>query len=412
VKPVLAIAIASCAGAALAAAPNPMPPEAFTAKTLANGLTVIVRRVPGPLTAASLWVRAGSADGPDGVAHALEHVLFKGGEGVPAGSVDAAAEAAGGQITANTYREAARFRSVFPAEGLETTLKALADLVRPPAVSEADWLAERGIMLEELARPETDAAVSVRNRANARLFSPSSPVAGTPAGLMRLTPADIRAFHKATYVPHRMTLVIVGDVREETALAAAERTLGALPGGASGPPGPRRSLPVTQRPPAAFEAVEDGHAELGVACLATGVEPAVMDVLARILRNRLSATLSGIADRVEVSYASGRAPVLTLMAIGPESARSRLAGALNDIVTASPDFSPAEVASAVWDLSWTWWLGKESPAVQADAVGLAAVQGRWQAATDYPDRLAVVTAKDLAGAAHRVFGEVPERPLP
>lgn len=389
-----------------------MPPEAFTAKTLTNGLTVVVRRLPGPLTAASLWVRAGSADGPDGVAHALEHMLFKGGEGVPAGAVDSAAEAVGGQITANTYREAARFRSVFPAESLEPTLKALADLVRPPAVSEADWLAERRIMLEELARPETDAAVSVRNRANARLFSPSSPVAGTPAGLMRLTPADIRAFHKAAYTPGRMTLVIVGDVAEDAALSAAERTLGRLQGTPSERSGPRRSPPLTHRPPAATEAVADGRAALGIACLAPGVEPAVMDVLARILRDRLTATLSGSADRVEVTYASGRAPVLTLMAIGPADARRRLAGALNDIVAAAPDFAPAEVASAVWDLSWTWWLAKESPAVQADTVGLAAAQGRWQAATDYPDRLASVTAQDVAGAARRIFGEIPERFFP
>jgi Predicted Zn-dependent peptidases len=197
---------------------------------LANGLQVIVERVPNaPLTAIEVWVRVGVAQETaetSGVAHLLEHLLFRGAVGLPPDAVDRAFENAGGVLDAFTERDWTRFRaSVLPdrwREPLQILLRSLLSPALPPDALEKE---RRLILHDEYALHHADPIRTARYALFAERFPQHPyglPLLGHPDTLARLDIEVVRRFHQAHYRPDRMVVVVVGAVETDAVRQAVE----------------------------------------------------------------------------------------------------------------------------------------------------------------------------------------------
>ena len=200
---------------------------------LANGLQLIVERVPNaPLTAVEVWVRVGVAQETaetSGVAHLLEHLLFRGAAGLPPDALDSAFENAGGILDAFTERDWTRFRaSVLPDRWREPLQILLRSLLAPALPADALELERRLILRDEYALHHADPIRPARYALFAERFPQHPyglPLLGNPDTLARLDIEAVRRFHHAHYRPDRMVVVVVGAVETDAVRQVVEHAL-------------------------------------------------------------------------------------------------------------------------------------------------------------------------------------------
>ena len=204
---------------------------------LANGLQVIVERAPNaPLTAIEVWVRVGVAQETaetSGVAHLLEHLLFRGAVGLPPDALDSAFENAGGVLDAFTERDWTRFRaSVLPDRWREPLQTLLRSLLVPALSADALELERQLILRDEYALHNADPIRPARYALFAERFPQHPyglPLLGDPSVLANITIDAIRQFHQAHYRPDRMVVVVVGAVETDAVRQAVEHALSIIP---------------------------------------------------------------------------------------------------------------------------------------------------------------------------------------
>ncbi|WP_198971409.1 M16 family metallopeptidase [Xylophilus sp. ASV27] len=205
--------------------------------TLANGLTVIVkpdRRAPTAVQ--MVWVRVGSmdeVDGTSGVAHMLEHMMFKGTPSVPAGEFSRRVAALGGRENAFTTRDYTGYYQQIPASRLEEVMQLEADRFAHNQWPDAEFTKERQVVTEERRmRTEDNPRAQMGEVLNAQVWLASPyrrPVIGWMSDIAAYTADDVRAFHQRWYVPANAALVVAGDVDPAQVLRWAEATYGRIP---------------------------------------------------------------------------------------------------------------------------------------------------------------------------------------
>ena len=223
--------------AAAAAAPGP---QQFT---LANGMTLIVqpdRR--SPTAVQMVWVRVGSmdeVDGTSGVAHALEHMMFKGTKDIKPGEFSRRVAQLGGQENAFTTRDYTGYYQQIPVGSLEQIMKLESDRFANNHWPDSEFKKEIEVIKEERRmRTEDQPRAVLMEQLMAATFVASPyhrPVIGWMSDLDALTPGDVRDFHGRWYVPGNATIVIAGDVDVAKVRAWAEKYYGSIPA---------RALPV------------------------------------------------------------------------------------------------------------------------------------------------------------------------
>jgi predicted Zn-dependent peptidase len=204
---------------------------------LANGLQVIVERIPNaPLTAVEVWVRVGVAQETaetSGVAHLLEHLLFRGAVGLPPDALDSAFENAGGILDAFTERDWTRFRaSVLPDRWREPLQTLLRCLLAPALPADALERERRLILRDEYALHHADPIRPARYALFAERFPQHPyglPLLGDPDTLARLDIEAVRQFHRAHYRPDRMVVVVVSAVETDAVRQVVEHALSIIP---------------------------------------------------------------------------------------------------------------------------------------------------------------------------------------
>ena len=226
------VVIAVCASApALAQTPAPV-----TQFTLPNGLTVIVKPDHrSPTVAHMLWVRVGSmdeVDGTSGVAHALEHMMFKGTPTIKPGEFSRRVAALGGQENAFTSRDNTGFYQQIPANKLEDVMRLESDRFAHSQWSDDEFKREIEVVKEERRmRTEESPRAQLYEQANAVTFLASPyrrPIVGWMSDLDAMTPADVRSFYQRWYVPANAALVVAGDVDVSRVKKLAEKYYGAM----------------------------------------------------------------------------------------------------------------------------------------------------------------------------------------
>ena len=215
-------------------AQSPPQAEQFT---LPNGLTLIVkpdRRAPTAVH--MLWLRVGSmdeVDGTSGVAHLLEHMMFKGTPTVKAGDFSRRVAALGGRENAFTNKDYTGYYQQIPAARLEEVMKLEADRFANNAWPDEEFVRELEVVKEERRmRTEDNPRALIEEALDATVFVASGyrrPVVGWMSDLDAMTPADARDFYRRWYVPVNAVVVVAGDVDVAQVRSLAEKYYGVLP---------------------------------------------------------------------------------------------------------------------------------------------------------------------------------------
>jgi len=218
--------------------------EAVVATTLDNGLRVLLLEDHrSPIVTVQMWYRVGSrneARGATGIAHFLEHLMFRGtatrGPGVFARIV----ERNGGQDNAFTSQDVTSYYVNLAADRLDLVLELEADRMHNLLLDPTIIASEREVVIEERrTRTEDDPGGSLGEEVSATAFRAhpyGQPIIGWTTDLTRITPEEIRAFYRAYYVPNNAILVAVGDFRAAEALAKVKAAFDPIPRGAAPPP--------------------------------------------------------------------------------------------------------------------------------------------------------------------------------
>jgi len=205
--------------------------DKVTSFTLDNGMqVVVVEDHRAPVVQHMVWYKAGSADEPkgqSGVAHFLEHLLFKATETMEAGELSATVAANGGRDNAFTsYDYTAYFQRV-AADRLELMMKMEADRMKNIRLTESDIVTERDVILEERnQRTENNPRALFGEQMNAAQYLNHRygvPIIGWKHEMEMLDLDDALSFYSTYYSPNNAILVVSGDVDPEQVRTLAER---------------------------------------------------------------------------------------------------------------------------------------------------------------------------------------------
>ncbi|XDZ51187.1 M16 family metallopeptidase [Neisseriaceae bacterium CLB008] len=214
-----------------------LPIQAKTlTQSLDNGLKVIIKEDHrAPVAVSQIWYRVGSVDelnGTTGLSHALEHLMFKGTDSVPAGEFSRLVAATGGQFNAFTSQDQTVYYETTAASALPQMLKLEADRMANLNFSDEAFTNEMDVIKEERRMRTDDTPGGVLWEgllANAFIASPSRlPVIGWMNDLDHMQANDLRDWYKQWYAPNNATVIIVGDVNAEETLAVIKREFGGL----------------------------------------------------------------------------------------------------------------------------------------------------------------------------------------
>lgn len=204
---------------------------------LDNGMTVWVKPDHrSPTVTHMVWYRVGSrdeVDGTSGVAHVLEHMMFRGTPAVPNGDFSRQVAQAGGDDNAFTSYDMTAYFQQIPNQALPQMMRMEADRMRNLTLLEADFLKELEVVKEE-RRMRTDerprSQLWERLRATTYMADPyHRPVIGWMSDLDAMTVADARAFYETWYRPDNAAVIIVGDVDPDEVFKLAQQTYGQIP---------------------------------------------------------------------------------------------------------------------------------------------------------------------------------------
>ena len=361
-------------------------------RRLACGLTVgLVERRQAPIVSTVLCYRAGAAVEPPalaGLAHFLEHMMFKGSARYGAGEVDRITQRLGGDNNAYTSHDATLYQFSFAADRWREAIAMEADRMAGLRLEPEQVEAERQVILEELAMLHDDPWDALELAVVAEHYGEhpyGRPVLGHRRTLRRIGGGELAEFHRRHYRPSGAVLAIVGEVGEE-AFAAVEEGFGAAVAATAGP---AAAAPV---PPGAAAGgggrVELRRGELARLLVALPAPPAIepgyaalrllLTVLAGGRSSRLHRLLveehrlcSSVGAEVDETVAPGVALLACELLPGapPAETERRLLGALGRLIADGP--SEEEQRRARRQLVADWVFSRETVVQEAMATAAA-----------------------------------------
>ena len=274
--------------------------------TLSNGLKVIVKTDRrAPVVVSQVWYRAGSMDesyGATGVAHVLEHMMFKGTREVPAGEFSKRIAAAGGRENAFTSRDHTAYFQTLQKDRLELALKLEADRMANLVLSADEFAKEINVVMEERRmRTEDSAQARLYEAMMATAYQTHPyrhPVIGWMDDLKNMTVDDARRWYESWYSPNNATLVVAGDVDPAQVFAWSQQYFGAIPSRALPERKPQREpeqsgmKQVTVKAPAKLPVVALVWHAPRLADPAADSDPSALEILAGVLDGHASARLN------------------------------------------------------------------------------------------------------------------------
>ena len=405
--------------------------------TLSNGMALLVqpdRRAPTAMH--MVWLRVGSmdeVDGTSGVAHVLEHMLFKGTKKVPVGDFSRRVAALGGQENAFTSRDYTGYYQQIPSSKLEDVMQLESDRFAHNQWPDEEFRKELEVVKEERRmRTDDQPRALLMEQLHAAVFTASPyhrPIVGWMSDLDAMTPNDAREFYQRWYVPANAAVVVAGDVDVPRVRALAEKYYGSIPARAvpvrkprTEPvqPGLRRLIvkapaeqayvalafrvPSLQRLDALTDSDQDALALVMLSAVLSGYDGA-----------RLERALSQGADRVADTSGSsadvlGRGPSLFYLSGVP--AQGKTAAQVEEALRAQvarvarEGVNPAELERVKTQWMASMVYQRDSLSSQANDLGSNWVQGL---PLDAQERslalLRKVTPAQVQAVAQRYFGD-------
>jgi len=203
----------------------------YLKKTLKNNLRIVLVPMPSLESAiVTLWVKIGSRfekEKEAGLSHFLEHMVFKGSRKRPsAEAISKEVDSIGAEINAGTSKEWTNFHIRSRASVIEKSFDILSDIVLEPLLLEKEIKKEKGVILEEIAMYEDTPLIKIYDIFDAAVYAGSTlarDVAGTKETVSGLKREDFIRYRKRYYYPENMLLTVVGNFKEKTILALAEK---------------------------------------------------------------------------------------------------------------------------------------------------------------------------------------------
>lgn len=215
------------------AAPSQLPASVHT---LENGLTVIHQQIiTTGVVVVDVWAKAGALAEPlewSGVAHFLEHMIFKGTADIPPGWFDYVVETRGGLTNAATSHDYAHYFIVIAADHVAEVLPVFASLLLQAAIPDDEFERERAVVLEEIRQSYDDpdwVALQALNELVYPNHAYGRSVLGSPDSLHRQSPEDMRRFHRAHYQPEGLSVVVVGNITANQTLDLVAESFAEFP---------------------------------------------------------------------------------------------------------------------------------------------------------------------------------------
>jgi zinc protease len=399
---------------------------------LKNGMKVIVKEDHrAPTVAHMVWYKAGSMDehnGTTGVAHALEHMMFKGTKTLKPGEFSQRVAALGGRENAFTSKDYTGYYQQIEKSKLEKVMALEADRMANLVLDKEEFSREIRVVMEERRwRTEDQPIPLVYEALNATAFMAHPyhhPIAGWMSDLQNMTVQDAKAWYERWYAPNNAVMVVTGDVDAKQVLALAEKHFGKIS---------RKAVPVTkpqEEPPqrGIRRVTVKAPAENPYVVLAFKVpalrdvekddESHALDVLAAILDGydnaRLNAKLvrtDRVANSAGAGYANiARGPVLFLLDGTPAAGTTteQLAKLLRAEVAriASEGVSEQELKRVKAQLIAGQIYKRDSIFGQAMEIGTMEMAGLSHTKIDrIIDKLKGVTAEQVKTVAQKYFGD-------
>ncbi len=224
--------------------------------TLANGMRgVVIPDNRAPVITHMVWYRVGAADEPrgvSGIAHFLEHLMFKATDKIAAGEFSKIVSRLGGQDNAFTGHDATAYFQRVSKDRLPTVMKMEADRMVNLKLTEKEVLTERDVILEERrSRIENSPAAILDEQMSAALYQSHPykiPVIGWEHEMAQLSPQDALSFYKLHYAPNNAILVVSGDVSVDEVKKMAEAAFGGIPANPAIMPRKRPTEPEHRAP--------------------------------------------------------------------------------------------------------------------------------------------------------------------
>ncbi len=387
---------------------------------LDNGLTVVVgENHAAELVTLQAWVKAGSRDEDDernGVAHFVEHMLFKGTPRRQVGQIHREVEALGGILNASTSRDYTQYFIVAASRFFDTILDVQADALMHSTFDPEELDRERRVVLEEVNRRDDTPAARTGDMLYATAYTVhpyKRPVLGTRAGIERMPRDMLVDFYRTNYVPRHVTVVVVGDVSAQDVLAKVRRAYGTW-----SRPAPVR-LSVLPEPPltgirrTVLEQDVRG-AYLRIGWIGPGVRDLdvyAMDVLMYVLgQGRASRLVRTVRERlrltqeISASFTTGLDPALfQIFAVAePENLRRAEEAILAEIISIRAEGVPNdELLRAKALLEGEDIVANHTSRGFATTLGYYATIADVQFSLTYRDRIRDVTREDVQRVAQR-----------
>jgi len=394
-----------------------------TEYTLANGLQVLV----APSDAADLvtmdvWVGAGTrreTAANNGVAHFMEHLIFKGTPTRRPGEIDAAIEDLGGSLNAATSYDWAHFYGTVASADAPAALAILADALQNSEMRQADIDAEKPVILSEMAR-DTDTATGRISRVYNALEFPNHPygrpLLGTLEHVSNMPRQAILDFYHTYYAPSNATLVLAGRITPEAGLALARKDFGGWPVRAVPDDKILPQQPQTEiREKMLTASAAHGFLQIGFHAPSVRDQPDawVMDVLMTLLgqggNNRLEQDLERhqkLVRAISTDYLTRRDPgTLSISAEFEPGDYPAVRGAILSEVKALRDVPVPgdELAAAKHTLLASYLFDSQTNSGRADALGFYSRIDSYQYDTDYIGHFESVTPAQIQAVARKYF---------
>jgi zinc protease len=414
---------------------NPRGAEADTAGpqvvrfTLQNGMDCLV--IPdhrAPVVTQMVWYRVGSADeeqGKSGLAHFLEHLMFKGTEKNPSGHFSKILATLGGQENAFTGNDYTAYFQRVTRDHLEEVMAFEADRMTGLVLNDKVVNSERDVVLEERRmRTDNSLAAQLGEAMQATLFVNhpyGRPVIGWEQEIKKLNREEALAFYRRYYAPNNALLVVAGDVAPDEVKTLAEKIYGSIP---------RNNAIHPRMRPAEPEATADRRVVLADARVAQPSltrnylapsyrtaapgEAEAIDVLAHVLgTGSLSRLYRRLVIEKKIASAAGAwyggvaydmtrlgISATPLPGISLEDLDKAIDGVIDDVVR--DGITPEELARAktklVADVVYSW----DDPFTLARMYGAALTTGLTvETIQEWPDRIRAVTVDQVREAAKK-----------
>ncbi|MCF8469364.1 MAG: insulinase family protein [Parvibaculum sp.] len=399
--------------------------------TLSNGMNVVV--IPdhrAPVVTHMVWYEVGAADetaGKTGIAHFLEHLMFKGTEKIEPGQFSRIVARNGGQDNAFTHYDFTAYFQVIAKDRLPLVMEMEADRMVNLRLTDAEVLPERDVVLEELRmRIENNPMAQLQSEMGAVLYGThpyGRDIIGVKSEVAALDTEDALEFYKRFYTPNNATLIVAGDITPEELKPLAETYYGRIT--------ERAPTFIRKRPPVAWpktderiirhdkrvrEATWMRYFPAPAYSTAQGHEGAALDVLAEILGGGTTGRLyralvvkQGLAASVSSWYEgsrldAGKFGIYALPRVGGDldavekAIDKEVAKLLEDGVN-DEELKRAKtviVAGAVY--------ARDSQRTMAYSYGEGLMTGMTvDEIHDWPDRVNEVTKSDVLAAARKIL---------